>query len=58
MDNEFNREAVFMLVMHNNSFSRLYGEHLILIGPVLEGLTGGLSTFNGTVHAYVVQWTH
>ena len=46
-----------MLVMRDNSFSRLYGEHLILIGPVLEGVTGGLSTFNGTVHAYVVQWT-
>jgi hypothetical protein len=48
------REGVFMLVMRHVSFFEGYAEQLILVGPVIEGLTGGLSTFNGVVHAYVV----
>jgi hypothetical protein len=54
MDHNLFREAVFILVMRHNSFFGRYAEQLILVGPVVEGLTGGLSTFNGVVHAYVV----
>lgn len=46
-----NREAVFVLVMRPQSFFGKYAEHLILVGPILEGFVGGLSTFNGVVHA-------
>ena len=40
-----------MLVMRPNSLFGQYAEHLILVGPILEGFVGGLSTFNGVVHA-------
>ena len=45
------REVVFVLVMKPQSFFGKYAEHLILVGPILEGFVGGLSTFNGVVHA-------
>lgn len=50
-------EAVFVLVMRPQSFFGKYAEHLILVGPILEGFVGGLSTFNGVVHAYVSDCT-
>lgn len=31
-----------------------YPERFILVGPVIEGLVGGLSVFNGVTHAYVL----
>jgi len=46
-------EAVFVLVMRPDPVFGRHGEKLILLGPILEGLVGGLSTFNGVVHAYV-----
>lgn len=36
----------------NSIFSR-HAEKFILVGPIVEGLVGGLSAFNGVVHAYV-----
>lgn len=50
-------EAVFVLVMRPNSLFGRYAEHLILVGPILEGFVGGLSTFNGVVHAYISDCT-
>ncbi|KAF6754593.1 hypothetical protein DFP72DRAFT_1125319 [Ephemerocybe angulata] len=51
------REAVFVLVMKPDSWFGRYGEKAILVGPILEGLVGGLSTFNGVVHAYISDCT-
>lgn len=45
------REAVFMLVMRPDSIFGRHAEKTILIGPILEGFVGGISTFNGVVHA-------
>lgn len=42
-----------MLVMRPNSFFGRRAEQLILVGPVVEGLVGGISTFNGIFHAFV-----
>ncbi|PPQ67486.1 hypothetical protein CVT25_006027 [Psilocybe cyanescens] len=50
-------EAVFVFVMRPNSFFGRYAETLILVGPVVEGFVGGLSTFNGVVHAYISDCT-
>ncbi|KAF9004010.1 major facilitator superfamily domain-containing protein [Cyathus striatus] len=50
-------EAVFVLVMRENTIFSKYGEKLILLGPILEGLVGAISTFNGVVHAYVSDCT-
>ncbi|KAF9532510.1 major facilitator superfamily domain-containing protein [Crepidotus variabilis] len=50
-------EAVFVLVMKPNSFFGQHAERLILVGPILEGFVGGLSTFNGVVHAYISDCT-
>ncbi|KAF5342541.1 hypothetical protein D9611_001959 [Ephemerocybe angulata] len=50
-------EAVFVLVMKPDSWFGRYGEKAILVGPILEGLVGGLSTFNGVVHAYISDCT-
>lgn len=47
----FHREAVFLLVMQPDSFFGRHAEKTILLGPILEGLVGGLCTFNGAVHA-------
>ena len=43
-----------MLVMKSDTIFGRHAENLILVGPILEGLVGGLSTFNGVVHAYVL----
>lgn len=40
-----------MLVMRPNSIFGLHAEKMILVGPILEGFVGGISTFNGIVHA-------
>ncbi|EKM78815.1 hypothetical protein AGABI1DRAFT_75334 [Agaricus bisporus var. burnettii JB137-S8] len=50
-------EAVFVLVMRQNSFFGRHAEQLIYLGPAAEGFVGGLSTFNGVVHAYVADCT-
>ncbi|KAF7327696.1 hypothetical protein MKEN_00349100 [Mycena kentingensis (nom. inval.)] len=46
-------ELVFLLVSVGIPSIESRGESFILIGPVLEGFAGGLSVFNGVVHAYV-----
>ncbi|KAJ3514068.1 hypothetical protein NLJ89_g2588 [Agrocybe chaxingu] len=43
--------------MRPNTFFGRYAEQLILVGPVIEGFVGGLSTFNGVVHAYISDCT-
>ncbi|KAJ3534373.1 hypothetical protein NMY22_g6953 [Coprinellus aureogranulatus] len=50
-------ESVFVLVMRPNSVFGHYAEKPILVGPILEGFVGGLSTFNGVVHAYISDCT-
>ncbi|KAF8638310.1 hypothetical protein AX17_002330 [Amanita inopinata Kibby_2008] len=50
-------EFAFILVMRTNSVFGRYAEHLILVGPIVEGLVGGLSAFNGVVHAYTSDCT-
>ncbi|PFH53013.1 hypothetical protein AMATHDRAFT_55923 [Amanita thiersii Skay4041] len=50
-------EFVFVLVMRPDSVFSRYAEQLILLGPIVEGLVGGLSTFNGVVHAYTSDCT-
>lgn len=50
-------EVVFVFVMDPDSVFGQYGEKFILVGPILEGLVGGLSTFNGVVHAYISDCT-
>jgi len=50
-------EAVFMLVMRPNSIFGQYAEQFILVGPIIEGFVGGLSTFNGVTHAYISDCT-
>ncbi|KAF7312372.1 hypothetical protein MIND_00250500 [Mycena indigotica] len=44
-------EFIFLLVSKTSFTAR--EDVFILIGPVLEGFAGGLSVFNGVVHAYV-----
>jgi len=38
-------------VMRPHSLFERHAEKLILVGPIIEGFVGGLSTFNGVVHA-------
>jgi hypothetical protein len=39
--------------MRQNSFFGRHAEPLIYLGPIVEGFVGGISTFNGVVHALV-----
>ncbi|KAJ7126941.1 major facilitator superfamily domain-containing protein [Mycena epipterygia] len=50
-------ELVFILVSGSISAITSRGEAFILVGPVLEGVCGGLSVFNGVVHAYISDCT-
>lgn len=45
------REFFYVLVMNPTSIFGRYGEQFILVGPLLEGFVGALSSFNGIVHA-------
>ncbi len=51
LSDTFNREAVFVLVMKPDSMFGRHAERFILVGPIIEGFVGGLSTFNGVTHA-------
>ncbi|KAL0954434.1 hypothetical protein HGRIS_003415 [Hohenbuehelia grisea] len=50
-------DIVVLLVIDTDSVFSRHGEQLIVLGPVLDGLTGGLSAFNGVVHAYISDCT-
>ncbi|KAH6913454.1 major facilitator superfamily domain-containing protein [Coprinopsis sp. MPI-PUGE-AT-0042] len=50
-------ELVFVLVMKTDTVFGKYPERFILVGPVIEGLVGGLSVFNGVTHAYISDCT-
>ncbi|KAJ7773324.1 major facilitator superfamily domain-containing protein [Mycena metata] len=50
-------ETVFILVSGSIPAIARRAETFILFGPVLEGICGGLSVFNGVVHAYVYDCT-
>jgi hypothetical protein len=41
--------------MQTDSIFGRHAERLILIGPIAEGFVGGLSTFNGAFHAFVLR---
>ena len=45
------REAFHVLVMNPDSIFGVYAEQFILVGPILEGLVGALSSYNGIVHS-------
>ncbi|KAF9468036.1 hypothetical protein BDZ94DRAFT_837450 [Collybia nuda] len=50
-------EFFYVLVMNPISIFGRYGEQFILVGPVLEGFVGAISSFNGIVHAYTADCT-
>ncbi|KAJ3824688.1 major facilitator superfamily domain-containing protein [Lentinula raphanica] len=50
-------ELVYLLVTRKNTPFYDYAEQFIMVGPVLDGLVGGLSAFNGVVHAYTSDCT-
>ncbi|KAF9048410.1 major facilitator superfamily domain-containing protein [Panaeolus papilionaceus] len=50
-------EAVFVLVMRPDTIFGRHAERFILVGPIIEGFVGGLSTFNGVFHAYISDCT-
>ena len=45
------REVFHVLVMNPDSIFGAYAEQFILVGPILEGLVGALSSYNGIVHS-------
>ncbi|KAJ7756488.1 major facilitator superfamily domain-containing protein [Mycena maculata] len=50
-------EFIFVLVSSSISAITVREEVFLMIGPVLEGMCGGLSVFNGVVHAYISDCT-
>lgn len=50
------RELVYILVTRENTPFYNHAEQFIMVGPVLDGLVGGISAFNGVVHAYVIHF--
>ncbi|KAF5371313.1 hypothetical protein D9758_004202 [Tetrapyrgos nigripes] len=50
-------EVAFLLVTRENSVFSRYAEQFIMVGPVIDGFVGGLSAFNGAVHAYISDCT-
>ncbi|KAJ6619811.1 major facilitator superfamily domain-containing protein [Mycena sp. CBHHK59/15] len=50
-------EIVFILVSGSITAITRRGEAFIIVGPILEGMVGGLSVFNGVVHAYISDCT-
>ncbi|KAJ3878225.1 major facilitator superfamily domain-containing protein [Lentinula edodes] len=53
----FSMELVYLLVTRENTPFHSYAEQFIMVGPVLDGFVGGLSAFNGVVHAYTSDCT-
>ncbi|THU91914.1 MFS general substrate transporter [Dendrothele bispora CBS 962.96] len=50
-------EIVFILVTRPNTMFSRNAEQFIMVGPVMDGLVGGLSAYNGVVHAYISDCT-
>ncbi|KAF5367507.1 hypothetical protein D9758_003767 [Tetrapyrgos nigripes] len=50
-------ELVFILVTRKDTFFYNHAESLIIVGPILDGILGGLSAFNGVLHAYTSDCT-
>ncbi|KIK63015.1 hypothetical protein GYMLUDRAFT_41315 [Collybiopsis luxurians FD-317 M1] len=50
-------ELVYLLVTRENTPFYDFAEQFIIVGPVLDGLAGGISAFNGAVHAYTSDCT-
>ncbi|KAF5391576.1 hypothetical protein D9757_002388 [Collybiopsis confluens] len=50
-------ELVYLLVTRENTPFYEFAEQFIIVGPVLDGLAGGISAFNGAVHAYTSDCT-
>ncbi|KAF4596547.1 hypothetical protein EYR40_007753 [Pleurotus pulmonarius] len=50
-------DIIVLLVTDTESFFSQYGEQFIVLGPIIDGLLGGLSAFNGVVHAYTSDCT-
>lgn len=45
------REFVHVLVLSPESIFGRHAESFVLVGPILEGMVGALTSFNGVVHA-------
>ncbi|KAK7050931.1 hypothetical protein VNI00_005043 [Paramarasmius palmivorus] len=50
-------EFVFILVTREGSVFYNYAEPFTVLGSVFDGVVGGLSTFNGVIHAYTSDCT-
>ncbi|KAF8627018.1 hypothetical protein AX15_004599 [Amanita polypyramis BW_CC] len=50
-------EFVFILVMRRNTIFDRYAEQFLLLGPVAEGIVGGIQNYHGIVHAYISDCT-
>ncbi|KAJ4477204.1 major facilitator superfamily domain-containing protein [Lentinula aciculospora] len=50
-------ELIYLLVTRKDTPFYNYAEQFVMVGPVLDGLVGGLSAFNGVVHAYTSDCT-
>jgi len=44
-------DIIYILVTRPGSIFFRYAEQIIAVGPFIEGFVGGISTFNGAVHA-------
>ncbi|KAF8896307.1 major facilitator superfamily domain-containing protein [Infundibulicybe gibba] len=53
----FMLDFVFLLVKNPDSLLGRHAERFILLGPIFDGFAGGLSAFNGVVHAYTSDCT-
>ncbi|KAF8656207.1 hypothetical protein AX16_002643 [Volvariella volvacea WC 439] len=50
-------DIAFILAAQPDTALGRHGEQVILLGPIIDGFVGGLSTFNGVVHAYTADCT-
>ncbi|THV07368.1 MFS general substrate transporter [Dendrothele bispora CBS 962.96] len=50
-------ELMFILVTRKDSLFYEHAESFIIVGPVFDGLLGGISAYNGVMHAYTADCT-
>ncbi|KAG7451208.1 MFS general substrate transporter [Guyanagaster necrorhizus] len=50
-------ELVFLLATAPNTIFYDYAEQVLMLGFIIDGLSGGLSAFNGLFHAYISDCT-
>ncbi|KAK7463564.1 hypothetical protein VKT23_006910 [Stygiomarasmius scandens] len=50
-------ELMFILVTRTDTAFYNHAESFIVVGPVLDGILGGISAYNGVMHAYTADCT-